>query len=139
MNPESGRTTQIQIWLDRLKNGDDSARELLIAHSCERLYKLARKLIKGYPSVRRWEETRDVVQEATLRLHRALAEVDPDSVAGFIGLAATQIRRQLIDLARHYMGPQGMGGHGNGNASANRLDILVLKSDRFIQVTWTLN
>jgi hypothetical protein len=28
-----------------------------------------------------------------------------------MGLAATCIRRELIDLARHYFGPEGMGTH----------------------------
>jgi RNA polymerase sigma-70 factor (ECF subfamily) len=115
MNPESNHTTQILYWLDRLNSGDDSAREWLIEYSCGRLYRLARKLIKSYPVVRRWEETQDVVQDASLRLHRALEDIHPESVKDFIGLAATQIRRQLIDLSRHYKGPQGMAAHHSTN------------------------
>jgi RNA polymerase sigma-70 factor (ECF subfamily) len=63
----------------------------------------------GYPTVRRWEETADVVQNATLRLLRALEEVRPEDPRQFFGLAAEQIRRELIDLARHYHGPHGVG------------------------------
>jgi RNA polymerase sigma-70 factor (ECF subfamily) len=44
-----------------------------------------------------------------IRLHRSLAEVRPESARQFYGLAATQIRRELIDLARHYNGPEGEG------------------------------
>ena len=57
--------------------------------------------------MRRWEQTDDVLQNALLRLHRSLKEVKPNSVPEFLGLAATQIRRSLIDLARHHFGPRG--------------------------------
>jgi RNA polymerase sigma factor (sigma-70 family) len=42
-----------------------------------------------------------------LRLDRSLSAVRPESPRQFYGLAALQIRRELIDLARHYFGPQG--------------------------------
>ena len=48
-------------------------------------------------------------QNAALRLYRALKEVHPTSVRGFFGLAVTQIRRTLLDLARHYYSAAGMG------------------------------
>jgi len=48
-----------------------------------------------------------VFQNAAIRLYRSLAEVKPESVRGFFGLATTQIRRTLIDLARHHYGPEG--------------------------------
>jgi RNA polymerase sigma-70 factor (ECF subfamily) len=35
--------------------------------------------------------------------------VRPESARGFLGLAATSIRRELLDLARHYGGPHGLG------------------------------
>lgn len=35
--------------------------------------------------------------------------MQPESVRKFYGLAATQIRRELIDLARSHYGPQGIG------------------------------
>src|SRR5262249_51638827 len=60
---------------------------------------------------RRWEATDDVLQNAALRLCRALQDVRPDSVRSFLNLAALQIRRELIDLARHYEGPHGLGRH----------------------------
>ena len=34
-----------------------------------------------------------------------MAEVRPDSVAGFFRLAAQAVRRELLDMARHYAGP----------------------------------
>jgi RNA polymerase sigma factor (sigma-70 family) len=104
-------TTQIQCRLDRLRARDKSARDELLTITCKRLSRLAHKMLRGYPSVRRWEQTDDVLQNATLRLCRALEEVKPASVRSFINLAAVEIRRELIDLARHYNGPEGMGRH----------------------------
>jgi RNA polymerase sigma factor (sigma-70 family) len=116
-------TTEIQLRLDRLRAGDESARDELLDIARARLSRLARKMLQGYPGVRRWEQTDDVLQNATLRLCRALEEIRPESVRGFIRLAAVQIRRELIDLARHYEGPEGPGRHhatrvGAGGAGA---------------------
>jgi RNA polymerase sigma factor (sigma-70 family) len=61
--------------------------------------------------VRRWEETDDVFVEAIVRLHRALETVQPESPRHFYNLAATQMRRVLIDLSRRYYGPEGVGSH----------------------------
>jgi RNA polymerase sigma-70 factor (ECF subfamily) len=61
--------------------------------------------------LRRWEETGDVVQNAALRLWRALQAAAPSSLHEFFRLAALQIRRELIDLARHHFGPAGAGAH----------------------------
>jgi RNA polymerase sigma-70 factor (ECF subfamily) len=59
----------------------------------------------------RWEQTDDVLQNAAVRLCRALNEVQPSTVADFFRLAATQIRRELLDLARRYSGAEGLGAH----------------------------
>ena len=102
---------QTAAWLDLMRAGDPSARTRLIDHSCERLRGLARKMLRRYPKVRRWEETDDVFVEAVTRLHRALESVQPESPRHFYNLAATQIRRVLIDLSRRYYGPEGIGSH----------------------------
>ncbi|MCC9604691.1 sigma-70 family RNA polymerase sigma factor [Blastopirellula sp. JC732] len=104
-------TMQLQALLDR---GDDEAYQELLALASLRLHKLASKMLKGYPKLRRWEETDDVFQMSAIRLHQSLSSVRPRSVREFFGLAATQIRRTLIDLGRHYFGPQG---HGANHAS----------------------
>jgi RNA polymerase sigma-70 factor (ECF subfamily) len=104
-------STQIQLRLDRLRAGDVSARDELLRIACDRLGRLARKMLRGYPGVGRWEQTDDVLQNAAIRLYRALEEIQPASVRSFINLAAVQLRRELIDLARHYDGPEGPGRH----------------------------
>jgi RNA polymerase sigma-70 factor (ECF subfamily) len=104
-----GHTLQLVGLLDLMRAGDDSARTRLVEHSCERLRGLARKMLRRYPKVRRWEETDDVFTAAATKLHHALETVRPESPRHFYNLAATQIRRVLIDLARRYCGPEGLG------------------------------
>ena len=105
------RTTQIQQCLDRILAGDKPAGDDVIQFAYERLHTLTRRILAGYPSVRPWELTDDVLHNAALRLWKSLDEVQPENVARFFGLAATQIRRELIDLARHYGGQPGHAAH----------------------------
>jgi RNA polymerase sigma factor (sigma-70 family) len=111
MVDNEGRTETLQPLLDRLAAGDTAASDDLIAHAMNRLRRLTRKMLRDNPAVHRWVQTDDVLQNALMRLHRALKEVRPASVRAFIGLAATQIRRELIDLARHHYGPEGDAAH----------------------------
>ena len=68
-------------------------------------------MLKGYPGVARWEQGDDVAQNAIIRLDRALRAVTPPTARDFFRLAAVEVRRELIDLARHYQGPRGLGAH----------------------------
>lgn len=104
-----GHTTRLQLWLDLAKFGDPDIHNQIIDHVCERLRFLTRKMLRGFPAVKRWSETDDVLQATMLRLHRSLSDVRPESPRQFYGLATKQIRRELIDLARHYQGPHGIG------------------------------
>ena len=87
----SNHTVQVQHWLDRLRDGDQSAREALLQFSCDRLVGLTRKMLRRFDRVRRWEQTDDVVQNAMLRLYRTLADVRPESPADYYRLAAAPI------------------------------------------------
>ncbi len=104
-----GHTTDLQNELKRLSEGCPDSRRTIIEHACERLRVMARRMLQKYPGVGRWSDTDDVLQASLLRLHRALTTVRPESVRKFYGLAAANIRRELIDLARSYFGPQGIG------------------------------
>jgi RNA polymerase sigma factor (sigma-70 family) len=104
-------TQHIQLCLDRLRAGDESARAELIRCACDRLERLTRKMLHQWQRVHRWEETADVLQNASLRLYRALADARPASAVDFFRLAALGIRRELADLARHHYGPRGQGAH----------------------------
>lgn len=108
----SGETTiRIQKCLDRLKGGDPSARDDLMAHACGRLDLLARRIFADFSKLKRWVDCEDVLQNACIRLTRAIGSQTPGSTREFFRLAALQIRRELLDLARHYYGPEGIGAH----------------------------
>ncbi len=97
-----GETTQILGWVDRLRNGDDSAFDELLIHFEARLLSLTRKRLKTFPAVGRWERTDDVFQAAAMRLRRALKDVAPSSTREFFGLAALQVRRELLNMKTVY-------------------------------------
>jgi RNA polymerase sigma-70 factor (ECF subfamily) len=107
----SPQTVQIQALVDRLQAGDDRARKELVNCACERLTRLTRSMLKDYSRLKRWEQTDDVFQNAVMRLYRSLQEVRPASAAEFYRLAALSIRRELLDLVKHYYGPRGQGAH----------------------------
>lgn len=106
--------------LGKLAAGDLSARDELIAIASERLRGIAHRMLRTFPTVRRWDETDDIVQNASLRLYRALADVVPQDVRGFVGLAAVQVRRELLDLARKHAGPESQAAHHE--TSVRRVD-----------------
>lgn len=111
MSEPTGRSTVLQQCLDRLRAGDPSAREELVRRACDRLDRLARKMLHANPRVRRWEETDDLRQTAMVKLYRALESVHPPTVADFFRLAATHLRQTLVDLARRHYGPEGAAAH----------------------------
>ena len=106
---ESQTTAQIQNCLDRLRRGDGAARQDLIAAACERLRRLTHRMLRDYPGVGRWEQTDDVMQNAMLRLCRALDDLPLETPRDFLRVAALQVRRELLDLARRHSGPEGLG------------------------------
>jgi RNA polymerase sigma factor (sigma-70 family) len=109
-------STIIQNWIDRLRTGDESARAELLGCASDRLVRMARKMLKGYPGVARWEEGDDIAQNALIRLDRALRAVAPPTARDFFRLAAAEVRRELTDLARHYYGPRGLGTNHDSDA-----------------------
>jgi len=109
MPPPDLDTVVLADLLARAGRGESSARDELLSRAQNRLERLASKMLRDYPSVRRWEDTADVLQEALVRLVRALGAVTPTTTREFFGLSAEQIRRCLLDLARHYHGPLGLG------------------------------
>lgn len=108
---ESPAAEAMDDWLERLHAGEPGARDRLIDGAFQRLDRLTRRMLKDYPRVARWEDASDVRQAALVRLARALEQSPPATMRDFLRLAACQIRRELIDLARHYQGPHGLDRH----------------------------
>jgi RNA polymerase sigma factor (sigma-70 family) len=97
-----GETAQIVGWINRFKDGDDSAFDELLIHFESRLIGLTRKRLRAFPAVSRWEQTDDVFQSAAMRLRNALLKVTPRNTAEFFGLAALQVRRELLNMNAVY-------------------------------------
>jgi RNA polymerase sigma factor (sigma-70 family) len=77
----------------------------LISVAYDRLTALTRKNFRDYERVRPGGvETLDVFHNSLIRLQRALEQVVPSSAREFYGLAALQIRRELLDLCRQLSG-----------------------------------
>jgi RNA polymerase sigma-70 factor (ECF subfamily) len=109
MNDSLFDTRQLHHLLGRMRGGDLNARDELLMQVCGRLERLARKMLRRFPDVHCYTQTGDVLQNAVLRLLRALQAVEPGSVRAFFGLAAEQMRRELLDLARRYRRSRSVG------------------------------
>jgi hypothetical protein len=81
-------STVIQECIDRLHTGDESSRAALLCCASDRLARMARKILKGYPGVARWEQDDDTAQNALIRLDRALHAVAPPTARDLFRRAA---------------------------------------------------
>ncbi len=109
-------TDRLACCLKRLAAGEKSARDEILAICDQRIRVLSHRLLGKFAKVRRWDNTDDVAQNAAIRLHRALGDTVPDSPRGLMGLMATQIHRELIDLARKHAGPHSWASNHDTNA-----------------------
>jgi RNA polymerase sigma factor (sigma-70 family) len=122
MSDSTSRASVLQQLLPLAVAGDESAVDALLRHCGERLTLLTRRMLGDFQRVRRWVETDDVLQNALVRLLAALKSVQPQTPREFFALASLQIRRELIDLARHFYGPQGIGAHHDSEPPADSSD-----------------
>jgi RNA polymerase sigma-70 factor (ECF subfamily) len=66
-------------------------------------------MVKKFPRVGRFVDADDVTQSSLIRLLAAFRQIRPASRRHFYALANELIRRELLDLAKHYYGPHGAG------------------------------
>ncbi len=118
MSEPPSLTQLIDVELAALRSGDERARGRLLALAERRLRAICATMLHRLPRVDRWEQTGDIFSEAAARLYRSLESVQPESPRHFFRLAALQIRRVLVDLARKYNGPEGLGAN-HGTVTAN--------------------
>ena len=100
--------TPIQCCLDRLRAGDSTAKDELIRVGLERVRLIVRRRMARCRVLRRWTESEDVLQEALLRLDRALKALPIETSKDYLRLAAFHIRLVIVDFARRYFGPEGL-------------------------------
>jgi len=126
---------RIQYCLEQLATGSEPARKAVLELVSERLYRLTRIMFHKFPALRSWEETPDVHQRAMLRLFQALGEVRPENPRQLLNLAALQVKRILLDLARQY----GSGDSGNSRYPVpigNRTDLQTELDGRQQDTSW---
>jgi RNA polymerase sigma factor (sigma-70 family) len=94
-------SVELQGLLDRLRQGDREARRRLLERACERLRRLAGRMLHGsFPDLARRHELDSVVHETWVRLLQALDKTEPPTVADFFRLAAHKFRQVLLDMAQ---------------------------------------
>lgn len=99
MQSSSLNTTHLHALIDRLRQGDQAARDELIRMVQGRLQRLAKRMLGDFPAVRRHTETLGLLDNCLLRMLNALQSVQPASTRDFFRLAAVQMRRELLNLA----------------------------------------
>jgi RNA polymerase sigma factor (sigma-70 family) len=109
MPPPDLHQTPIQACLIRLAAGDLGAREELLQISRGRLLAVTRRWLDRCSRLRRWVESEDVLQNSLIRLDRAMDQIPLEKTTDFFAIAATNIRREVHDLLRHYFGNHGVG------------------------------
>jgi RNA polymerase sigma-70 factor (ECF subfamily) len=139
MTDANNHPQMTQVLLTRAATGDEAAIDALLRHSCDRLTRLTRRMLGDFPRVKRWAETGDVLQSALLRLLNALRSVKPATPRDFLALAALQIRRELIDLARQFHGPEGIGANHEsvGAAPLNVPDRIDVREEPASLIQWS--
>ncbi len=95
-------TVNMHHCVERWQSGDRAAADQLLQVVGARLEHLTRKMLRTFPRVREWAETVDVFQGSLIRLLNTLQKIRPDSTRHFFNLAGLHIRRELLDLARHF-------------------------------------
>jgi RNA polymerase sigma-70 factor (ECF subfamily) len=106
---DKNTTVRLERQLIEFQRGNPEALEGMIEVAWEKLLRLTRTMLRRFPQLRRFEDSNDVFQLAMGRFWEALRRLTPHHLREFFGLAALQIRRTLVDLCRHYFGPEGAG------------------------------
>jgi RNA polymerase sigma-70 factor (ECF subfamily) len=119
-NRETDTTAHVANLLQQIRDGHSDSVQALLEASMRRLQILAKRISGNLPGVKRWEQTDDLVQNSMIRLWKAISKSRPPTPLDYYRLASAIIRRELIDLSRHYFGAEGMG--ANMVRTAHALD-----------------
>lgn len=103
------RTVELHDWVKELRAGRPDAAAPTLRKVISRVEALARTMFKSFSRAGRFVEVDDVVQNSLVRLLAALRQVRPESTRHFYALANTLIRRELLDVVKHFYGPRGHG------------------------------
>lgn len=105
----SANTNELQAWVVNLQTGRPNAAEPTLRKIVAKVERFAAAMFKKFPRVGRFVDLDDVVQNTMIRLLAAFLATRPESRQHFYALANELIRRELLDLVKHYYGPRGHG------------------------------
>lgn len=109
-------THDLWHWVEELRAGRPNAAQPIFLKILARVERLTRAAMKRFPRAGRFVDVDDVVQNSILRLLAAFRQVRPASRREFYALSNELIRRELLDVVKHYYGPRGHGTNLTGVA-----------------------
>jgi len=107
-------TTELYFWVSELQAGRPDAAEPTFRKIVSRVDRFARRTTQKFPRVERFVDVEDVIQNCLIRLLAAFRDIRPQSRQHFYRVVNELIRRELLDLTKHYFGPQGHGANLSG-------------------------
>ncbi len=102
-------TAVVQSLLNQIREGDQFSIQSLLSATLDRLRLLAKKISGNIPCVKYFEQTDDLLQNSMIRLWKAFEKHHPRTPLDYYRLASAIMRRELIDMSRHYFGAHGIG------------------------------
>jgi len=94
-------TADLQDLIEKLRHGDESAREALLDRVYHRLRQIAGLVLhQDFDRLEAHHELDSVVDEAWAQLVQALKKTQPTTVDDFYGLIFRKVRHVLLDMAR---------------------------------------
>jgi len=110
-------TADVRNLIERLRQGDESARKALLERVYHRLCRVAAASFhKEFPRLRGRHDLGSVVDEAWMRLTKALEKTQPASAEEFYGLMFHKVRHVLLDMARRQTRDDRFAPQGTPNA-----------------------
>ncbi len=100
VKPQTARAQEFAPLLAATRRGDREARDQVLHRSYDGLADLAGKMLNRFPGLRARMEASHVLHGALIRLLSALPKLQVSSRESLFGLAAAEIRRELLDLTR---------------------------------------
>jgi RNA polymerase sigma factor (sigma-70 family) len=92
--------SDVRKLIERLREGDLSARRALLERILDRLRRIAASSLQRFPRLRSLHDVDSVVDDAWMQLMKALETTRPETPEGFYRLVFRKVRHVLLDLAR---------------------------------------
>lgn len=112
--PTTLNTDDLWYWVTELQAGRPNAAESTFRKIMDKVDRFTRGMFQQFPRVGRFVDIDDVIQNSLIRLLAAFREIRPNSRQHFYAVVNGLIRRELLDLIKHYYGPRGEGRNVSG-------------------------